>query len=190
MNRREEIIDVAQRLLEAEGPESLTMRRLADELGIQAPSLYKHVAGKPEIEAALQQRALRRLAEALAGTTDLATLAAGYRRWALAHPRLYELSTRQPLARDRLEAGVEAEAAAALLRLTDGDLPTARAIWGMAHGLVDLELAGRFPPGADLDAVWQQAVATFATAPASRARHASGAAGRTDPGAPEGRASG
>ncbi|WP_433533540.1 TetR-like C-terminal domain-containing protein [Micromonospora sp. CA-263727] len=140
------------------------MRRLADELGIQAPSLYKHVSGKPEIEAALQQRALRQLAEALATVHDLPALAMTYRRWALAHPRLYELSTRQPLARERLAPGVEAEAASALLRLAGGDLPTARAIWGMAHGLVDLELAGRFPPGADLDAVWERAVATFAVA--------------------------
>ncbi len=180
MNRREEIIDVAQRLLEVEGPESLTMRRLADELGIQAPSLYKHVSGKSEIEAALQQRALRQLTEALAGTPDLPALAAAYRRWALAHPRLYELSTRQPLARDRLAPGVEVEAAAAVLRLAGGDLPTARAIWGMAHGLVDLELAGRFPPGADLDEVWRRAVTTFSAsrAPDPDGRVGPGAAGR------------
>ena len=37
----------------------------------------------------------------------------------------------------------------------------ARALWGLAHGLVDLELAGRFPPGADIDAAWAAAVASF-----------------------------
>jgi hypothetical protein len=31
----------------------------------------------------------------------------------------------------------------------------------MAHGLVDLELSDRFPPGADLDATWQVALAGF-----------------------------
>ncbi|MEU4369931.1 TetR/AcrR family transcriptional regulator [Micromonospora chersina] len=159
MTRREEIVDVAERLLERAGPGAVTMRRLADELGIQAPSLYKHVAGKPEIEAALQQRALQRLAAALEAAPDLPSLAAAYRAWALRHPRLYEIATRLPLARERLAPGVEAAAAAPLLRVTGGDLTAARALWGLAHGLVDLELAGRFPPGADLDAVWAHAMA-------------------------------
>lgn len=158
MNRREEIVDMAERLLERNGPAALTMRSLADELGIQAPSLYKHVAGKPEIEAALQQRALQRLAAALEAAPDLPSLAAAYREWALRHPRLYEIATRLPLARDRLAPGVEAAAAAPLLRVTEGDLTAARALWGLAHGLVDLELAGRFPPGVDLDAVWARAM--------------------------------
>jgi hypothetical protein len=32
----------------------------------------------------------------------------------------------------------------------------------LAHGLVDLELSGRFPPDADLDATWQTALSGFA----------------------------
>ncbi|MFG1657435.1 TetR/AcrR family transcriptional regulator [Micromonospora chersina] len=172
MNRREEIVDAAERLLERAGPEAVTMRRLADELGIQAPSLYKHVAGKPEIEAALQERALQRLAAALESAPDLPSLAAAYRDWVLRHPRLYEIATRLPLARDRLAPGVEAAAAAPLLRVTGGNLMAARALWGLAHGLVDLELAGRFPPGADLDAVWAHAMGERVAAGAG-----SGAAG-------------
>ncbi|GAB3359969.1 WHG domain-containing protein [Micromonospora halotolerans] len=159
MTRREEIVDVAERLLERVGPEAVTMRRLAEEMGIQAPSLYKHVAGKPEIQGALQERALHRLAAALEPAPDLPSLAAAYRDWARRHPRLYEIATRMPLARERLAPGVEAAAAGPLLRMTGGDLAAARALWGLAHGLVDLELAGRFPPGADLDAVWAHAFA-------------------------------
>jgi len=56
VSRTEEIIDVAERLLEAEGPDALSMRRVADKMGIRGPSLYKHVANKDVIEAALQQR--------------------------------------------------------------------------------------------------------------------------------------
>ena len=44
MSRRDEIVAVAESILEREGPDGLTMRRLADALGIRAPSLYKHVA--------------------------------------------------------------------------------------------------------------------------------------------------
>ncbi|MEV4620134.1 TetR/AcrR family transcriptional regulator [Asanoa sp. NPDC049573] len=163
MNRREQMIDVAERILEREGPDAVTMRRVADELRIQAPSLYKHISGKAEIETALQQRALERLGAALAAAgSDLATLAAAYRRWALAHPRLYELSARHSLDRSRLASGVEAAAAAPLLEITGGNVAAARALWGVAHGLVDLELANRFPPDADLDAAWEHAVSAFA----------------------------
>jgi hypothetical protein len=34
----------------------------------------------------------------------------------------------------------------------------ARAAWAFAHGTVQLEQAGRFPLGADLDAAWSKAV--------------------------------
>lgn len=161
MSRLEEIVDTAQRLLEDEGPEALSMRRLAGELGIQAPSLYKHVEGKERIEAELQHRALTQLAEALRPAADLATLAHAYRQWALAHPRLYELTTRKPLHRDQLRGDVEAAASARLVALTGGDVDRARALWAAAHGLVDLELAKRFPDGADVQAAWDALVAAF-----------------------------
>ena len=43
----------ARRLLEDEGAEALTMRRLADQVGIKAPSLYKHLPDKTALEAAI-----------------------------------------------------------------------------------------------------------------------------------------
>ena len=163
MNRRAEVVDAAERILEREGPEAVTMRRLAEELGVQAPSLYKHISGKAEIQAALQQHALERLGAVLAeASADLATLAAAYRRWALEHPRLYELSARHPLDRPALASGVESAAAAPLLTVTGGDIAAARAIWGFAHGLVDLALANRFPADADLDAAWEHGINAFA----------------------------
>ena len=162
MSRRDEILAVAEALLETEGPGSLTMRRLATELGIQAPSLYKHVRSKDDIEAGLQDRALRSMGEALrAAGTGLPELARAYRSWALAHPRLYELATRRPLRRDDLGPGVEAAAAAPIVAAAGGDEHVARALWALAHGLVDLELAGRFPPGADIDQTWRAAMEAF-----------------------------
>ncbi|HEX6351722.1 TetR/AcrR family transcriptional regulator [Actinophytocola sp.] len=162
MTRREEILDVAESLLEAEGPAALTMRRVAQEIGIRAPSLYKHVSSKNDIEAGLQERALRDMAVALepAGT-DLFAITAAYRRWALARPGLYELATRRPLRRDVIPAEVEAAAAAPLVAAAGGDEHRARALWALAHGLIDLELAGRFPPDADLDQTWRAALTPF-----------------------------
>jgi AcrR family transcriptional regulator len=166
MSRLEEIFDVAQRLLEDEGPEALSMRRVAGELGIQAPSLYKHVDGKERIEAELQQRALTQLGSALDPAGDLRALAQAYRQWALAHPSLYELTTRKPLHRDQLRDGVEAAASARLVALTGGNVDRARALWAAAHGLVDLELANRFPEDADVQAAWDALVAAFDDGPA------------------------
>jgi AcrR family transcriptional regulator len=68
VSRRDEILAVAEGLLEREGPAALTMRRLAAELGMKAPSLYKHVSGRDDIEAGLQARALVSMGEALAAS--------------------------------------------------------------------------------------------------------------------------
>ena len=153
--RREEILDRAEEIVEAEGLEALTMRRLAEAVGIRAPSLYKHLADKEELEAGLQERALLAVGAALreAGP-DPHAVGAAYRKWALAHPGLYRLATDRPLGRARLAPGVEAWSAAPVVELVDGDEHRSRALWASAHGLVLLELADRFPPEADIAAAW------------------------------------
>lgn len=162
MTRRDEILDVATTMLEEEGPDALTMRSLAARMGIRAPSLYKHVPDKDDILAGLQERALIDLTQHLAiADPGLGALANAYRSWAKAHPRLYEVATRRPLARERLTPGVESAAAAPIVAAAGGDEHLARALWALAHGLVDLELSDRFPPGADLDATWRTALAKF-----------------------------
>jgi AcrR family transcriptional regulator len=163
VSRREEILDVAEELLESEGPGALSMRRIAAALGMQAPSLYKHLPGKEAILAGLQARALAGMADALAGTEDdVRRLAAAYRRFALARPQLYLVATRGPLLRDQLPVGLEDAAAAPVLAAAGGDRARARALWAVAHGLVDLELTGRFPGDADLDAAWEAAASVGA----------------------------
>jgi AcrR family transcriptional regulator len=162
MSRRDEILDVAVTVLEEEGVEALTMRELARRMGIRAPSLYKHVKDKDDIVAGVQERALIDLARHLAAADQgLPALADAYRSWAKAHPRLYEVATRYPLARERIAPGVESAAAAPIVSAAGGDEHLARALWALAHGLVDLELSNRFPPGADLDATWRTALTGF-----------------------------
>jgi AcrR family transcriptional regulator len=46
---REAIADAAMAVVDAEGLEGLSMRRLAQELGTGPASLYAHVSGKPEL---------------------------------------------------------------------------------------------------------------------------------------------
>lgn len=167
--RVEEIVAVARGLLEDDGWDAVTMRAIAERMGIRAPSLYKHVAGKDELRTALVALAFVETAEVFAtaveGAPDspLDAIAVAYRRWALEHPHLYRLMTEGPLDRDALPEGVEAASAAPLVRACGGDGDVARAAWAFAHGMTILELDGRFPPDADLDAAWRRGIDAFAT---------------------------
>ncbi len=60
-----------------------------------------------------------------------------------------------------LPEGLEEAAAAPLMKVAAHDVDLARALWAVAHGLVDLKLAGRFPPDADIDAAWAAIVDHF-----------------------------
>ncbi|RPE44389.1 TetR family transcriptional regulator [Streptomyces sp. Ag109_O5-1] len=159
--RAREIVAAARDLLEESGPAALTMRTLADRLGIKAPSLYKHFPDKHAVEVELAAQMLEESAEALetAATRtpgSLEELARAYRTYALSHPHLYCLATERPLPRASLPAGLEDRAALPLLRACGGDLDLARATWAFAHGMVVLEIHGRFPEDADLDAAWKR----------------------------------
>lgn len=165
--RAREVVAEGRRLLEEEGPGALTMRRLAERLGIQAPSLYKHLPDKTALEAAIiatgMEEAAAAFETAVGGNEALPALAAAYREFALAHPHLYRLMNNGPLPRRYLPAGLEERTAAPLLRVA-GSRARARAVWAFAHGMVMLELDQRFPPDADLDAAWRAGVAAFETA--------------------------
>lgn len=165
--RGREIVAAARLLLEQEGSEGLSMRRLAERIGIRAPSIYKHLPDKAALEDALISLALEEQAEAferaLGADEPLAAIAAEYRRFALENPHLYRLATDRPLRRDRLAPGVEERAAAAVVAAAGGDRDVARAAFAFAHGMAILELNGRFPPDADLDAAWRRGIEAFAT---------------------------
>ncbi len=135
------------------------MRAIASRLEIRAPSLYKHIADKHELEVALIAQGFVEQAQAFTAAVDgaddpVAAIGLAYRAWALNHPHLYNLMTSRPLPRGDLPKGVEDAAAYPLLQAVDGDLDQARTLWAFAHGMVTLELAGRFPPDADLETAW------------------------------------
>jgi AcrR family transcriptional regulator len=143
------------------------MRRLADQLGIRAPSLYKHFPNKAALEAAIitdglfeigevSHRALRRNGR----ETQLMNLLIAYRRFCRMHPNLYRLATAGPLARQDLPPGLE-EWAGNPWYVVTGDPSLAQALWSFAHGMVILELDDRYPPGSDLDSTWRAGAAAF-----------------------------
>ena len=57
----DQIIETALRLMDQHGVEWLTMRRLADALGVRAPTLYWHIASKQELHDSCVQRTLERI---------------------------------------------------------------------------------------------------------------------------------
>ena len=160
--RAREIVAAARELLEREGPAGLSMRRVADSLGIRAPSLYKHVRDKGELEAALISEGFAEATERFEAAGSLTELGAAYRAFALAHPHLYRLMLQGRLPRERLVPGAEARAAAPVIAAAGGDPDRARAVFSFAHGMVILELDDRFPPGADLAAAWARGLSAFA----------------------------
>jgi AcrR family transcriptional regulator len=163
--RAREIVAAARELLEQEGAEGLSMRRLADRLGIRAPSLYKHLPDKQTLEAAVISEGFAEWGElaerALRDGDALTAIGRFYRSYAQSHPHLYRLMTERPLPRDRLSPGVEDRAARPVIDAVGGDPDLARAFWAFAHGMVILELADRFPADADLDAAWDRGLRAF-----------------------------
>jgi AcrR family transcriptional regulator len=118
--RAREIVNAAHELLEEEGIEALSMRRIGQRLGIRAPSLYKHLPDKHTLEAAIistgfgEQAAL--FEAALEDPDPLGALSRAYRDFGRQHPHLYRLTTDRKLNRELLVPGSEERAARPSMR--------------------------------------------------------------------------
>ena len=102
---RERIIAAASALVDAEGLEALSMRRLATELGVQGPSLYNHFATKAEIVDAV--------ADAVAEQVDLSVF--GRLVW---HEALRAWVTHSPCTGSAAKAGAVTIKARQVARVT------------------------------------------------------------------------
>ena len=91
----------ARTLLIEQGPDAVTLRAIARELGITAPALYRYYSSREDLVRHLRTDICTDLADDL--TSDLAGLpeadttaqvlaiCRGFRRWALAHPREFTM---------------------------------------------------------------------------------------------------
>jgi AcrR family transcriptional regulator len=165
--RATEVVAVARELLEKDGPSALSMRNVAARLGIRAPSLYEHLSDKRALEDAIIAGGLRDQGayetEQIAGADDpLRALVLGYRRWARDHSHLYVLMTCRELDRTRPGVAEAEEEATRPVREVTAKNPAAGALMeAWEHGMVMHELYGRFPPGHDADALWDQGIEVF-----------------------------
>ncbi|GAB2504610.1 Tetracycline repressor protein class H [Corynebacterium atrinae] len=154
-HRTAAIISVAREMLEETGWETLTMRRLAERVGMKAPSLYNHVANKEELGTIILTQSFFQMGDALWEATTVANLLDRYRTQATRHPHHYRLATTGPLERSALPPGLEDWSGAPFARVT-GDPLKAQSLFASTHGLAILEIDGRFPPGSPIDDLWEQ----------------------------------
>lgn len=93
------LLDAAEAILETEGLERLTVRRVADEVGATTRAVYSTLGSKEALLAGLGVRAfdlLGRQVAALPRSDDpaadlVAAGAVGFRDWALHHPALFRV---------------------------------------------------------------------------------------------------
>jgi AcrR family transcriptional regulator len=179
-DQRRTMIDAARVILDELGPESLTIRALADASGSTTMAVYSRFGGKEGVVEALFEEGFRELAAALgrvrqtrAPSRDLVRLTCAYRDFAVALPTLYSVMFERVIPEFRPSANTSEcawHAFEILLRFTeraarldvgDDTAPDmAYAVWAIVHGLVTLELngmGGRESP-ADFEAVFRSSV--------------------------------
>jgi AcrR family transcriptional regulator len=170
--RAAEIVVEARKLLEEEGFDGLRMRTLAGRLGIKAPSLYAHFRDKRDLESAMivagfreREEAERQALAAAPDADEIAVLWGTYRQWAKVHPALHKLIAARALDRDDPSVvAAERPGIDMVLKTTGGNRTAGLAYWAFAHGLIELEINDRIPPGQDLEAVWAFGLAALGAA--------------------------
>jgi AcrR family transcriptional regulator len=93
---RQTVIDEALRILDQEGRQALTMRRLATALHVEAPSLYAHIRSKDELVDAVLDSVLDGVVLPEVGPDVRVSLLDGfgsYRRALVRHPAIVLLMT-------------------------------------------------------------------------------------------------
>ena len=143
---RERIVTAALRIMDDEGLEAVTMRRVAHELGVEAMSLYHHVGDKDELLDGICEQVMADF-EFPIPTGDWAeNCRAGARAWRRLmqrHPEVIELFARQRGPAISVESMRPSEFALRLLResgLPDRDVAQAfHAIGGYIQGFVEME---------------------------------------------------
>jgi AcrR family transcriptional regulator len=159
------IVAAGRHLLEELGMDALTMRDVADAVGVRTPSLYKRVRSRSDLFRLILEDVTDELTAALdaaASSGDpvagLRAMMAVYRGFAHANPVAYTLMYAPqavPGATERSE-----RSSATLLRLVTElagprhALPAARTIVAWTNGFITMELAGAFRLGGDVEQAW------------------------------------
>jgi AcrR family transcriptional regulator len=165
---RDEIVAAGREILALDGIEALTMQRVADRVGVKAPSLYRRVASRSAlvqlVAADVVADVISRL-EAAASTgdpqRDLRALAVALRDFALADPHSYGLLFSPLPENSAPDPATFAAAAAPVIRVAgelagaDQALSAARTVTAWASGFLRMELAGGFQLGGSVNEAFE-----------------------------------
>lgn len=157
---RSRLLAVAARLLADGGPEAVSVRKVAAEVGTSTMAVYTHFGGKPELLRAVVSEGFRQFAARLGRVrttadpvADLGAYARAYRRFALEETHLFHAmfarrveevlvgDDERAAALDTFLVLVDAvQRACDAGRLTDGPADeVALRAWAAVHGLVTIE---------------------------------------------------
>jgi AcrR family transcriptional regulator len=168
---RAEIVVAAKQLLASSGrADDVSIRAVADAVGVTSPSIYLHFEDKTALLTAVVADVFAELDEAMlseasAHTEPLARLRAfgmAYVRFALAHPEHYRIAALDPCPRPEVDEVLGSSAfehfnqtvracmAAGIF--PDGDpLPITLDLWAAAHGIASLMITKPFLPWGDFE---------------------------------------
>lgn len=163
----EEIVQAACALLESDGLSGITMKAVAQRVGVRAPSLYKRVQDRDDLIRLVAEASLTDLAGRLNAAKTPIELANRFRAFGHEKPAAFQLimtpGSGVPVA--RLEFGSAASAAALELAEAlagkDRALDAARTLTAWATGFVSMELNGGFNLGGDVERAWEFGVTTI-----------------------------
>jgi AcrR family transcriptional regulator len=159
------VVGEAALIADADGLAEVTLARVAERLGVQAPSLYNHVEGLPGMLRLLTLLSLGELTDVLrdaavgrSGADALRSLAHAYRGYEKEHPGRYAATVRAPAPDDSelIAAGLRAvEVLAAVLGAWgvagDEALHWVRVVRAALHGFISIEAQGGFGLALSLD---------------------------------------
>jgi AcrR family transcriptional regulator len=174
---RARLISVAERLFAEQGREAVSMRQLAQALGVSVMTPYRYFKDKDDILAATRALGFDRFAEALETAYDSVDdpvqrarmVGAAYLKFAFENPSAYrlmfdltqpneenypELARAGERARKTMSAYVESLLRAGQL-VGDPEI-VAHVCWAAIHGLVVLKLADKIAPHISFDRLWQE----------------------------------
>ncbi len=164
----EAIVAAARMLLEAAGPDAVTMQAVATAVGVRAPSLYKRFLDRAALLTAIADDVAVGLADATAPLDPMRDprrtvrrMARRYRAFAHQAPRSYGLLFTSGV---RPSSDTDALASAGILRVTARlagparALEAARLIVAYLHGFVSMELAGAFRLSGDVDRAFEHGI--------------------------------
>lgn len=167
------VVAAAAQLADDRGLAELTMARIAERVGVRAPSLYKHVASQDALVRGIAVLGLTEAGEAmgtaiqgLSGRDALAAAARAFRGYVLAHPGRYaatvglpSVGPDDPLGAASLRSLAPLEAVLRGYGIEAGAMMHAlRIVRSALHGFATLESEKGFRWSADVDESFERLV--------------------------------